>query len=1537
MRIYLSDNVKLTKFDLPTETEDFFSYSYIIPRTSSSCLITFEKKDNKWYLKSNGAVNAYKDNMVYESVEIFEYSSYKLKVIGYNDFINIYFMSFETEELLKFDLSNITNISLGNNEKTNICYYNNTIAPIHATISKEADGWYIKSIEDLKFYTYVNCFRIIRKKLYAGDIIFINGLKIVWMQKFFAINNLHNKLRISGINSYSLVSPMNKVECSPVSDEQKNVKLYSEDEIFFHTPRIMEVIDNVEIQIDPPPGGETERDQPLWITIGSSITMGASSLMMGWNVGYGLTSGTMKPITAIPQAIMCGVMIFGSLVMPKLTDKYQKSQLKKREAKRVLKYTNYLNEKDKAIEFAMKKHAQILRDNSLSANSCKGIVTNQSNRNFWCREIADEDFLLINLGQGNINNTVKIQGPTEKFTIEEDGLLRNVLDLEEKYKKLNDVPIKISLVEKRISAFVCEDKIRNIYLDNLILQLVTLHSGADLKIVIFTNENNQDRWSYFKYLPHCFDEEKKMRFFVTNTEDAKEVSAALETEYNRRKAILKAPEQNVSASEAEKIKQEKEYKNFSTYYLIISDNYKNNMNIPIIKTILEDTDKNYGFSFSVFTNTLKNLPPQCNTFIQIGTKDGAILERNISSSNQQVFNLELETGVNMRQISNFLINVPFAAKEGTQILPTSLSFLDMYGVSKIEQLNISNRWKTNNPVNSLSATIGVYANGDEFKLNLHEKFHGPHGLIAGMTGSGKSEFIITYILSMCVNYHPYEVQFVLIDYKGGGLAGAFQNKETGVKIPHLVGTITNLDTASMNRTLVSITSELKRRQKIFNETKDMLGESTIDIYKYQRFYREGAVKEPMAHLFIISDEFAELKAQQPEFMQELISTARIGRSLGVHLILATQKPSGVVNDQIWSNSKFKVCLKVQDRGDSMEMLKKPDAASIKETGRFYLQVGYDDFFDVGQSGWAGAKYVPSDKILKKIDDSINFIDNIGTVFKTAREITINNVETEDLGDQLTNIVKTIYNIGKKNNLNPKGLWLEPIPEYVFIEDLKKKYNYKPSPYFINPVIGEYDNPSEQQQGLLNIDISNNTMIWGQVGSGKENLVSTIIWSCCFEHTPEEINFYIIDCGTEVLKKFEKMPHVGDVATSDDNEKVLNTLTMIENEIEKRKDIMSEFGGTYKDYLENSGNKLPIIAVIINNYEIFSETYSKLADNIMNLYRDGFKYGVVFIVTAIGTNTVRMKMLQNFSNKLCLQVPNDSYRDVVPAKKGLVPSKLFGRGLVERNGTAYEFQTAIFSTKKDFNKYIAAASTQLSNYYKIKAKPVLVMPDIVLEDSLEGYIQDLTNVPIGVEMETIEPFKYDFTSKKFTSIISSELNGEQLSFIKILIDYCKKIPNIIVNVLDFEEVFKSVFENDENYYSENFDNAIMNINNKIIQNKDSNIKTITIIICAGEIKEKLSNNGLVIMNNLFNNVASIDNSYYVFIDSLDSMKKIQTEIWYQNSVDKNSGIWLGQGIADQLLINVNNVSLEHKKLKFNCLAFVINNGEYNIIKHVSERR
>ena len=146
------------------------------------------------------------------------------------------------------------------------------------------------------------------------------------------------------------------------------------------------------------------------------------------------------------------------------------------------------------------------------------------------------------------------------------------------------------------------------------------------------------------------------------------------------------------------------------------------------------------------------------------------------------------------------------------------------------------------------------------------------------------------------------------------MANLFKN------LPHLLGTITNLDGAQSMRALASINAEIHRRERLFGEFE------VNHINQYQKKFKNGEATEPLPHLFLISDEFAELKVNQPDFIKELVSIARVGRSLGVHLILATQKPSGVVDDQIWSNSRFKIALKVADRSDSNEMLHTPDAA-----------------------------------------------------------------------------------------------------------------------------------------------------------------------------------------------------------------------------------------------------------------------------------------------------------------------------------------------------------------------------------------------------------------------------------------------------------------------------------------------------------------------------------------------------------------------------------------------------------------------------------
>ena len=256
--------------------------------------------------------------------------------------------------------------------------------------------------------------------------------------------------------------------------------------------------------------------------------------------------------------------------------------------------------------------------------------------------------------------------------------------------------------------------------------------------------------------------------------------------------------------------------------------------------------KNLNISVINFYDELKNLPKECTMVVELGEQGGRLFDKNDITGRSVDFTPDIFLTMDPEELSVQLANIPLDISENSGNLPSMVTFLEMFGVGKVEHLNALSRWKENDPTKSLEVPVGVDTTGELFKLDLHEKFHGPHGLVAGMTGSGKSEFIITYILSLAVNFHPYEVAFILIDYKGGGMAKAFE------KLPHTAGIITNLDGAAIKRSLISIESELKRRQAIFAEASKKIGESNIDIYKYQKLFREGVVEEPLQHLFIIS-------------------------------------------------------------------------------------------------------------------------------------------------------------------------------------------------------------------------------------------------------------------------------------------------------------------------------------------------------------------------------------------------------------------------------------------------------------------------------------------------------------------------------------------------------------------------------------------------------------------------------------------------------------------------------------------------------------
>ena len=415
-------------------------------------------------------------------------------------------------------------------------------------------------------------------------------------------------------------------------------------------------------------------------------------------------------------------------------------------------------------------------------------------------------------------------------------------------------------------------------------------------------------------------------------------------------------------------------------------------------------------------------------------------------------------------------------------------------------------------------------------LDLNDNAHGPHGIIAGTTGAGKSELLQSLIVGLAITHHPHLVNFVLVDFKGGAAFKAFE------KIPHTVGMVTDLSGRLTERALTALKCELKRREHILSQA----NARKIAEYQAMRMQNPSAY-EPLPNLLIIIDEFAELAKEHPTFMEGLVSVVQKGRSLGVHLILATQKPTGAVNPNIWSNLKFRICLRVASLQDSRDMLGRSEAALLPSTipGRAYFQIG-SEIFELFQSAriTLPARVSDSSIIVQKQESA-------GAGEVTDQQVLMDLIEPYQatLGAEL---------------FHP---WPSPLPHRLSLQELFRRHDLPPvqqgQPPFgwLTFPMGLVDLPAEQQQKPYLLDMARqggHVMVAGASGSGKSTFLRTLITSLILTHSPSQLHLYMVDFGGQSLRVFEKLPHVGGVFGESDEEYIRRLLHKLHGIIEERK-------------------------------------------------------------------------------------------------------------------------------------------------------------------------------------------------------------------------------------------------------------------------------------------------------------------------------------------------------------------------------------------------
>ena len=575
------------------------------------------------------------------------------------------------------------------------------------------------------------------------------------------------------------------------------------------------------------------------------------------------------------------------------------------------------------------------------------------------------------------------------------------------------------------------------------------------------------------------------------------------------------------------------------------------------------------------------------------------------------------------------------------------------------------------PAAWLSATIGVAAGNKPRPMTFSAKADGVHGIVAGGTGSGKSELLTTLIAGMALDYDPSVLNFVLVDYKGGGAFTPFKG------LPHCVDIITNLNQAAVTRMFTAINAEMKRRQSLNADT------GTKDIVDY-RNRGLHLTHEPYPHLFIIIDEYAEMITDNRDFLVELERITRVGRSLGVSLILASQRPTGVT-DQMRSNIKFRICLRVESIEESRELLRKPDAALLPNgvPGRGYLQVGNDELnlIQVAYTGDAmPEEQRPDDAEPPKLYE---------VIVRMAREA----AEAPDAPPRRPR---------PSPDFLPADLTLEDAISADYMPDnAAADGRFALSPPLVawlggrgawpavdwraatTTVLGVVDDPQLARQLPLTLALDrDHHFIFGGSGYGKTSFLRALVVQLAAVLPPDALHVYVLDLGGRSFGSLRQLPHLGDIIMPDDEayeERLNRLMERLEETLQARKVAFSAVdAATLADYnAARPDETLPAILVLIDNFAELKENFGELIDERLTpLLRSGRTYGLYFVVTAADLGGIPSRVLNLFGQRLTFSLADTgSYLDVVGRNAPAIGDTP-GRGLARVDGRPLAFQAAL---------------------------------------------------------------------------------------------------------------------------------------------------------------------------------------------------------------------------------------------------------------------
>ena len=634
-------------------------------------------------------------------------------------------------------------INIGRDERCDIIDPSSNISSLHGRLTPRTPmlGEYTDQSSN---GTYLNGHRIMHStvQLQFGDVLmFPSGLKLVYLGNLLAVNQETQLSRVT-LKQAPAPQPSQKR-----GTDAATPSLYVQ---YHRAPRMMIQPDTTAVEIEPPIAKQVQNMPPAWQQIGPSMTM---VLPMGVSTMVMMAANQNRAASIPTGLIMIGTSSLVAVMWAVINRRYRVKQDAQTEAHRINLYRKYLSETEATLRELNSREYQRLTTSFPNVGECVSLPTDGTNR-LWNRMPTHSDFLHVRLGIGSVPLPAEITTQKQKLSIIDDPLRDEPDRLKNIYSVVSEAPVTVNLRRESVVGILGNDEAA-LFAQGLLMQIAALHSYHDVRIAVLTDLATGSEWTWARWLPHVFaSEDRQMRMVASSSSAVHEIMSHLNDVLNMRRSA--------EDEKGDKNKDDEDFKESTLplpHYVIFCSNANLLENEPIMRQLLTN---HLGMTLVLIAPSLEMLPKECNLVFNVAAKPG-MMHSSVGETTQVDYEYP-----NRNLLTSFSRNIaPLRVKDATEnaAIPTLVSFLDICNVRRTEELDVWRKWSENHTYEGLRSVIGYTSGSHPFVLDISDKYHGPHGLIAGTTGSGKSVMINSMIMSLLMRTTPKQVRLIMIDPK----------------------------------------------------------------------------------------------------------------------------------------------------------------------------------------------------------------------------------------------------------------------------------------------------------------------------------------------------------------------------------------------------------------------------------------------------------------------------------------------------------------------------------------------------------------------------------------------------------------------------------------------------------------------------------------------------------------------------------------------------------------------------------------------------